>query len=427
MAATDQFHLSSVNVHVHVAFMREGDPGSVDGVVPTSTDPMVSWVSIPAAPRAVQLPSPPEADAWTGALEELHGTRPRYLAPGYGPDDDPGVAVLQELASRGVIGLTVGPECAPAIEGPTVLGPASGDWRPAAGMQSVVRGIADECELKTWRKRLWAAYGPDAAIEVKPWSCSSWRSDGPASPMPYPMSMRALPTEQSRLRDTDTLLDIFRQLRGPDGCPWDKQQTHLSLRPYLAEEAHEALAAIERDDDVAMADEFGDVLANLVLHAEIARQRGRFAWPDVVAAISAKMIRRHPHVFGDAQFESLDDLSQTWAQIKADEHNGDTGPFDGLPDSMPSLTMARSAVRALRRAGQPLDEASLETATLAALSSGNDAERLGDALLWVAARADAANVDPDMALRDANARLKQRLEDADGHSQAMHRNRERQD
>ena len=176
-----------------------------------------------------------------------------------------------------------------------------------------------------------------------------------------------------------------------------------------------------------MADEFGDVLANLVLHAEIARQRGGFAWPDVVAAISAKMIRRHPHVFGDAQFESLDDLSQTWAQIKAAEHNGDTGPFDGLPDSMPSLTMARSAVRALRRAGQPLDEASLETATLAALSSGNDAERLGDALLWVAARADAANVDPDMALRDANARLKQRLEDADGRSQAMHRNRERQD
>lgn len=390
MVATDQIHLSSVNVHVHVAFIREGDSKSVDSAVPTSTDPIVSWARVAAASVAVQLPSPPNAEAWKTVFEELKSTRAHYVAPGYGPDDDPGVAVLQELADRGIIGLTVGPECAPAIDGPTVMGPAGGDWRPTSGMQTVVRGIADERELNAWRNRLRAAYGSDAAIEVKPWCRSSWRDDSPANPMPFPTSLRALPTEQSKLRDTDTLLDIFRQLRGPDGCPWDKQQTHRTLRPYLAEEAHEALAAIERDDDVAMADEFGDVLANLVLHAEIARQRGGFDWPDVVAAISAKMIRRHPHVFGDAQFESLEDLSLTWARIKAAEHNGDTGPLDGLPDSMPSLTLARSAVRALRRAGQPLDVPSLETESLA------------------------ADVDPDMALRDANARLRKRLKDDDG-------------
>ena len=349
-------------------------------------------------------------------MAELKGTRALYLAPGYGPDDDPGVAVLQELEVRGIVGLVIGPESAPAIDGPTVMGPAGRDWRPAAGMQTVVRGVADSRQLNAWRDRLRAAYGSDAAIEVKPWYCSRWRGDGLTDPEPFPTSLRARPTEQSRLRDTNTLLDIFRQLRGPNGCPWDKQQTHRTLRPYLAEEAHEALAAIERDDDVAMADEFGDVLANLVLHAEIARQRGGFDWPDVAAAISAKMIRRHPHVFGDAQFESLEDLGLTWARIKAAEHNADAGPLDGLPDSMPSLTLARSAVRALRRAGQPLDVPSREAETLAALAAGSDAERLGDALLWVAARADAADVDPDMALRDANARLRQRLEDEDGRS-----------
>ncbi|MCY3749452.1 MAG: hypothetical protein OXG64_09170 [Chloroflexi bacterium] len=415
MATTDGSPNQSMRVEVRVAFVGEGTPMQVDAVAPASGECSVSWVPLPSQ-SPVPLPRPPEAEAWTGAFEEFNGTRALYLAPGYGPDDDPGVAVLLALATRGILSLTVGAESAPAITGPTVMGPASGGWRPAAGMQTVVRGIADEAELKAWRRRLRAAYGSDAAIEAKPWCRSGWHADGPGNPLPFPTSLRALPTEQSRLRDTNTLLDIFQQLRGPDGCPWDRQQTHRTLRPYLAEEAHEALAAIERDDDAAIADELGDVLANLVLHAEIARQRGGFVWPDVVAAISAKMIRRHPHVFGGAQIEALDDLQVTWAQIKAAEGDGNRDPFDGLPDSMPSLTFARSAVRGLRRAGQPLDAPSLERGTLAALSAANDAERLGDALLWVAARADAADIDADMALRDANARLRQRLKDDGGQS-----------
>ena len=405
-----------MNARVRVAFVREGDPLWVDTAAPTTAESTVSWAFIPAVPMAVRLPSPPEAEAWKRAFEELKGTPALYLAPGYGPDDDPGVAVLQELANRGIVSLTIGPESAPPIDGPTVMGPAGTDWRPAPGMQTLVRGIADDRQLEAWRHRLRAAYGSELACEVKPWSCTHWRDDGPAESVAFPASLRALPTEQSKLRDTNTLLDVVRRLRGPDGCPWDKQQTHLTLRPYLVEEAYEALSAIDRGDDSAMADEFGDVLLNLVLHAEIARQRGGFDWPDVVAAISAKMIRRHPHVFGDAQFEALDDLRLAWAEIKAAERDGDIGPLHDLPASMPSLALARSAVRALRRAGQPLDVPSLEAETFLALSAGNDAERLGDALLWVAARADAADVDPDMALRDANARLRKRLEDDEGHS-----------
>jgi len=404
-----------MSVAVRVVFVGEGIADQAGAGAPNSFETRVAWIPISAAPRPMRLPSPPQAAAWERAFNELATMRAVYLAPGHGSDDDPGVSVLRNLADRGSIRLTVGPESTPALNGPAVLGPASGDWQPAPGMQTMVRGIADDHALNVWRSRLRAAYGPDAAIEVRPWSCSRWQADGPPALVSFPMSLRALPTEQSRLRDTNTLRNVVRRLRGPDGCPWDRQQTHRTLRPYLVEEAHEALAAIERDDDTAMADEFGDVLLNLVLHAEIARQRDGFAWPDVVAAISAKMIRRHPHVFGDEPFESMGQLRKTWAQIKdaeGDGHGGN-GPLDGLPDSMPSLTFATSAVRELRRAGQALDEPRLEAESLAALSTGRDAEGLGDALLWVAARADAEEIDADMALRDANARLRQRLRSED--------------
>ncbi len=399
-----------MNVAVRTAFIGDGNLQRLASAAPEPAERLVSWVPIASAYQIAPLPAPPEAATWEHALNDLHAERVLYLAPGEGRDDDPGVAVLLDLADRASIGLTVGSESAPAAAGPTLTGPASMDWRPAPGLLTVVRGIADGNVRMAWRDRLRAAYGSDATIEIRPWSSSHWVADDNGS-VAFPASLRAWPTEQSRLRDTNTLRDIARRLRGPDGCPWDKRQTHRTLRPYLVEEAHEALAAIDQGDDAAMADEFGDVLLNLVLHAEIARQRGGFAWPDVVAAISAKMIRRHPHVFGDAHTTGLTDLRTAWARIKAAEKGGTSGPLDGLPDSMPSLTFARSAVRALRRAGLPLDEPGQEAETLAVLAAGDDADLLGDALLWVASRADAADIDLDMALRDANGRLRQRLRD----------------
>lgn len=408
-----------MTVQVRVAFVGEGVPDQVSAAAAASGEIVASWASVAAAPQAVPLPAPPEVEAWRRTLQSLERPRTLYLAPGHGPDDDPGVAVLQELASRGILRLTIGPASAPATDGPTVMGPADETWRPAPGMQSLVRGVADNGQLASWRNRLRSAYGTDAVIEFKPWSCSRWQTDVPGNSQTFPMSVRALPTADSRLRDTNTLRDVVAELRGPNGCPWDKQQTHRTLRPYLVEEAYEALSAIDRNDDRAMADEFGDVLLNLVLHAEIARQRGGFAWPDVVAAISAKMIRRHPHVFGDAQTEDMEYLRHSWAQIKAAEHGGERGPLDGLPNSLPSLTFAAAAVRALRRAGQPLDEADRQAATVTALTMGNDPEALGDALLWVAARADARDIDLDMALRDANARLNDCLQDDESPRQAI--------
>jgi MazG family protein len=399
---------SAMSVQVRVAFVEDGKPARIDAAAPAPGESLISWVSIPAIPIGLSLPAPPQPDEWNRTFIDLKRRRALYLAPGYGSDDDPGVAVLRVLANRGTISLTVGPEFAPAVEGPTVTGPAGMDWRPAPAIQTVVRGIAGEPELTAWRNRLAVAYGSTATIEVKPWTCSQWRADEVKSRLTFPTALRALPTEESKLRDTNNLRDIARRLRGPDGCPWDKQQTHQTLRPYLVEEAHEALSAIDLEDDAAMTDEFGDVLMNLVLHAEIARQRGGFDWPDVVAAISDKMIRRHPHVFGDAEFENLEALGKSWAQIKATEKDSQKGPLDSLPESLPSLAFASSAARTLRRAGTPLDSSNVSAKTMAALTSGQDPEALGDALLWVVARAEAAGIDLDMALRDANARLRER-------------------
>jgi len=398
-----------MSVAVRVAFVEDGTSAQIEAAAPYPSETLTSWTPIAAAPAAVPLPSPPSVTAWECAFADLAAARVLYLAPGYGADDDPGVPVLQELKDRGAVSLIIGPESAPAVNGPAVMGPAGSDWRPSPGMQTVVRGLVDDRELESWRNRLRAAYGSNAVIESRAWSCSQWSACGSAKPTAFPASLRALPNEQSRLRDTNTLRDIARRLRGPDGCPWDKSQTHQTLRAYLVEEAHEALAAIDEGNDAAMVDEFGDVLLNLVLHAEIARQRGGFAWPDVVAAISAKIIRRHPHVFGDVRFEDLEALGQSWAQIKASEHVAERGPLDGLPDSLPSLAFARAAVRALRRAGHPFDGADAEAAAMAAMTAGKNSSALGDALLWVAARADSMDIDLDMALRDANARLRERL------------------
>ena len=413
-----------MSVAVRVAFVGDGTGNPLARAAPTPSEALASWTAIPGVPSATRMPAPPNIDAWARAFSDLAAANIPYLAPGHGSDDDPAVAVLRELAGRGTISLTVGPESAPAIKGPAVTGSAATDWRPAPGMQTLVRGIADDHQLNAWRSRLLAAYGSDAIIEVRPWASARWQPGASAEPLSFPISLRALPTEQSRLRDTNTLLDIARQLRGPGGCPWDKNQTHATLRPYLVEEAHEALVAIEQENDRAMADEFGDVLLNLVLHAEIARQRGGFDWPDVVAAISAKMIRRHPHVFGDVTFEDLEDLGKSWVQIKAAEHGGESGPLDGLPDSLPSLAFAHSAVRALRRAGSRQDPADGQVEAVAALTSGVDAKSLGDALLWVAGRADAADINLDMALRDANARLRERWSNSHGHGQAGQISRE---
>ncbi|MGE7093896.1 nucleoside triphosphate pyrophosphohydrolase [Lysinibacillus sp. NPDC048646] len=126
-------------------------------------------------------------------------------------------------------------------------------------------------------------------------------------------------SQEGALRDWTTLREIIATLRGPDGCPWDQKQTHESLKKYLLEEAHEYLAAVDAEDDFAMIEELGDVLLQVFLHAQIGEDQGYFTLEDVLASISEKMIRRHPHVFGDVSIEDADGVVANWEAIKAEE------------------------------------------------------------------------------------------------------------
>lgn len=147
--------------------------------------------------------------------------------------------------------------------------------------------------------------------------------------------------EVHRYKEFSKLREIIAVLRGPNGCPWDKKQTHKSLKPYLIEEAYELIDAIDQEDDEGMIGELGDVLLQVMLHSQIAEDEGMFTVDDVVEGISAKMVRRHPHVFGNIQVEGTEDVLENWQRIKAEEKAGEENPDKSLLDdvgrSLPSL------------------------------------------------------------------------------------------
>lgn len=137
------------------------------------------------------------------------------------------------------------------------------------------------------------------------------------------------------------LVQIMERLRAPGGCPWDREQTHQSLKPYMIEEAHEALEAIDHGDDRAICEELGDVALQVVFHAQLAREDSRFTIDDVMEAICAKLIRRHPHVFGDIQADTPAEVLKNWEQIKkaekADQGQTPKSAIEGVSRSLPAL------------------------------------------------------------------------------------------
>jgi len=125
--------------------------------------------------------------------------------------------------------------------------------------------------------------------------------------------------DKNRKYDFDDLIEIIAQLRGPGGCPWDIKQTHESLKECLQEEAGEVMDAIDNKDDENLCEELGDLLLQVVMHAQIASETGRFTMADVIQGVSAKMVRRHPHVFGDAKAANAEESLNLWAEIKKQE------------------------------------------------------------------------------------------------------------
>jgi tetrapyrrole methylase family protein/MazG family protein len=214
---------------------------------------------------------------------------------------------------------------------------------------------------------------------------------------------------------------IVARLRAPEiGCPWDLEQTHRSLIPYAIEEAYEVVDAIESDDVAGLADELGDLLLQVALHAEIADQQDEFEWNDVVRTLSEKLVRRHPHVFGEVQVSGASDVVRNWDQLKAAEranHPPPSSVLEGVPASLPQLKraaeLARRAVKAgfdwPRREGTVAKVREELAELLSATSLADRREELGDLLYILAKLAWQDGIDPEEALRAANRKFATRF------------------
>jgi tetrapyrrole methylase family protein / MazG family protein len=253
----------------------------------------------------------------------------------------------------------------------------------------------------------------------------------------------------------DDLVATMARLRGPGGCPWDREQTHRSLRPYLLEEAYEALEAIDGGSPQQLCQELGDLLLQVVFHAQMAKEAGAFTIDDVVAGLVDKLVRRHPHVFGDVTVEGSGEVLANWASIKAQERSeGRHGPadsrtpehagpsaLDGLPRGLPALALAqrlqeraagsgftwpdlqgaidkvREEMAELETAAKARQEMAAEDRTYEGRPDGaaarrdrsDVAEELGDVLFTIANLPRYLNLDGEQALRDACAKFRARF------------------
>jgi nucleoside triphosphate diphosphatase len=223
------------------------------------------------------------------------------------------------------------------------------------------------------------------------------------------------------------LLNIMQRLRAPDGCAWDRQQNFDTIAPYTIEEAYEVADAIERGEMADLKDELGDLLFQVVFHAQMASEAGSFDFEKVADAICRKLIRRHPHVFGEQNGLSAAQQKVAWEDIKAEERRGksDTGHLAGVPSAMPALLRAYKLSKRAARAGfdfehadQTADKVAEELAevrqAVAAKRTDDGAsaeifEEIGDLLFAAANLARKLDVDAEAALRAANVKFERRF------------------
>jgi XTP/dITP diphosphohydrolase len=195
----------------------------------------------------------------------------------------------------------------------------------------------------------------------------------------------------SRHPELDALIDVMATLRGPDGCAWDREQTHESLLKYLIEESHEFIDAVESGNREHMIEELGDVLYQVLFHADLgAASAEPFDIEDVARVARTKMIGRHPHVFGDVTADTADEVVANWEKWKAAEKPERESKFEGLPKGLPALALADKVIGKLS-----------EKPTPAALSDGTTADELGELMFGLVAAAREQGLDAEAALRAA--------------------------
>jgi tetrapyrrole methylase family protein / MazG family protein len=249
-----------------------------------------------------------------------------------------------------------------------------------------------------------------------------------------PANKSARATTRSAGEWFEKLVAVQKRLRAPQGCPWDREQTHATLRPYLIEEAYEVIDALDSGDDAKFAEEMGDLLLQVVFHSEIAREQQRFGVADVVREIHDKMVRRHPHVFGDARARNSAEVLQNWERIKASERRDkDSSPetgaskqqkptslLDGVSRGLPAMLQGLQLTRKAARAGfdwydadgifEKLREEMAEVRhALAEKDSKKAEEELGDLLFAAINLARFVQVDPEIALKKANTKFQRRF------------------
>ena len=219
------------------------------------------------------------------------------------------------------------------------------------------------------------------------------------------------------------LLDVMRRLRDPQtGCPWDREQTFASIAPYTIEESYEVADAIARQDMRDLKEELGDLLFQVVFHARMAEEQGLFNFDDVAAGMSEKLIRRHPHVFGDTSHRTAEEQTVAWEVQKAEERKAKdkAGVLDDVPVGLPALTRAAKLTKRAARVGfdwpslnEVLDKLDEETAELKVEIAAGDREKacaeLGDLLFVLANLARKLDVEPEDALRGTNAKFVRRF------------------
>jgi tetrapyrrole methylase family protein/MazG family protein len=237
-----------------------------------------------------------------------------------------------------------------------------------------------------------------------------------ASPAPQALYIPPLPQPGSFERFQETIA----HLRAPEGCPWDRKQTHQSLRPYMLEEAYEVLDALDSGDLAALREELGDLLLQIVLHSQIAVDDGSFRMADIIAGINAKIIHRHPHVWGSVDVANDQDVKVNWDKLKQaekQEHENRQSRLDGVPKSLPALSQAFSYQD--RAARVRFDWETIEPVIAkvheeineinAAQDTGSRESEIGDLLFAVVNWARWLGVDPESALRETNNRFYRRF------------------
>ena len=236
------------------------------------------------------------------------------------------------------------------------------------------------------------------------------------------MSQLLARVNDPRLRPFERLVTLMEILRSPQGCNWDRKQTHESLVPYLVEETYEVVESITAGRVAELREELGDLLVQVVFHAQLARERGDFTIDDVVTAIVEKLIHRHPHVFGERKDLEPDEVRDQWEKIKTDS-GGKGSVLEGLPRSMPALTMAfrmgekaggvgfdwESPREVIAKLREELDEIEAVLDSESPPDGQAMADEIGDLLFAAASLARKAGVDPESALKRALDKFRERF------------------